>query len=159
MFLGMVLLLSRVRDGLLLAASFIDPQRTRQEGGIEPLHVSMPHELKSCPSTSPTHPGLCSGSVNLVLYHACMYGIPILMQLEYHSLPNSSTYMYDSVMFGGHALLGGVSQYQQRTTWPVGLMDKASASGAGDSRFESWAGQSLNGAKNRGLKYCNRVQR
>ena len=24
---------------------------------------------------------------------------------------------------------------------PVGLMDKASASGAGDSRFESWAGQ------------------
>ena len=29
----------------------------RQGGGIEPLHVSMPHELKSCPSTSPTHPG------------------------------------------------------------------------------------------------------
>ena len=27
--------------------------------------------------------------------------------------------------------------------WPVGLMDKASASGAGDSRFESWAGQDL----------------
>ena len=25
-------------------------------------------------------------------------------------------------------------------TWPVGLMDEASASGAGDSRFESWAG-------------------
>ena len=25
-------------------------------------------------------------------------------------------------------------------SWPVGLMDKASASGAGDSRFESWAG-------------------
>ena len=25
--------------------------------------------------------------------------------------------------------------------WPVGLMDRASASGAGDSRFESWAGQ------------------
>ena len=27
--------------------------------------------------------------------------------------------------------------------WPVGLMDKASASGAGDSRFESWAGQAI----------------
>ena len=27
--------------------------------------------------------------------------------------------------------------------WPVGLMDKASASGAGDSRFESWAGHML----------------
>ena len=25
--------------------------------------------------------------------------------------------------------------------WPVGLMDKALASGAGDSRFESWADQ------------------
>ena len=25
--------------------------------------------------------------------------------------------------------------------WSVGLMDKASASGAGDSRFESWADQ------------------
>ena len=29
----------------------------RQRGGIEPLHVSMPLELKSSPSTSPTHPG------------------------------------------------------------------------------------------------------
>ena len=29
--------------------------------------------------------------------------------------------------------------------WPVGLMDKASASGAGDSRFESWAGQLMCG--------------
>ena len=26
------------------------------------------------------------------------------------------------------------------SAWPVGLMDKASASGAGDSKFESWAG-------------------
>ena len=30
----------------------------RQGGGIEPLHVSMPLDLKSCPSTSLTHPGL-----------------------------------------------------------------------------------------------------
>jgi hypothetical protein len=29
----------------------------RQGGGFEPLHVSMPRELKSRPSTSPTHPG------------------------------------------------------------------------------------------------------
>ena len=28
----------------------------------------------------------------------------------------------------------------KHSRWPVGLMDKASASGAGDSRFESWAG-------------------
>ena len=27
--------------------------------------------------------------------------------------------------------------------WPVGPMDKASASGAGDSRFESWVGQCI----------------
>ena len=28
-----------------------------RRGGIEPLHVSMPQELKSCSSTSPSHPG------------------------------------------------------------------------------------------------------
>ena len=33
--------------------------------------------------------------------------------------------------------------------WPVGLMDKASASGAGDSRFESWAGQAFPGVGSR----------
>ena len=32
-------------------------QVKRRRGGIEPLHVSMPLELKSSPSTSPTHPG------------------------------------------------------------------------------------------------------
>ena len=32
-------------------------ERKRRRGGIEPLHVSMPHELKSCPSTSLTHLG------------------------------------------------------------------------------------------------------
>ena len=32
------------------------PQRRR--GGIQPLCVSTPHDLKSCPSTSPTHPGI-----------------------------------------------------------------------------------------------------
>ena len=30
--------------------------------------------------------------------------------------------------------------FSAKDRWPVGLMDKASASGAGDSRFESWAG-------------------
>ena len=29
----------------------------REGGGIEPLHVTMPQELKSCPSISQTHPG------------------------------------------------------------------------------------------------------
>ena len=33
--------------------------------------------------------------------------------------------------------------------WPVGLMDKASASGAGDSRFESWAGHLMQSSSNR----------
>jgi hypothetical protein len=37
------------------------------------------------------------------------------------------------------AVLGG-GAYVYLRRWPVGLMDKASASGAGDSRFESWAG-------------------
>ena len=35
------------------------------------------------------------------------------------------------------------------SVWPVGLMDKASASGAGDSRFESWAGPTLPGVSSR----------
>ena len=34
----------------------------------------------------------------------------------------------------------GTSVCRRFSRWPVGLMDKASASGAGDSRFESWAG-------------------
>ena len=34
-------------------------------------------------------------------------------------------------------------RYVMMNNWPVGLMDKASASGAGDSRFESWAGHFL----------------
>ena len=29
----------------------------RRRGGIKPLHVSMPRELRSRPNTSPTHPG------------------------------------------------------------------------------------------------------
>ncbi len=32
----------------------------RRGGGIEPLHVSMPRELKSRPITSPAHPGCSS---------------------------------------------------------------------------------------------------
>ena len=39
----------------------------RRGGGIEPLHVSMPRELKSRPSTSPTHPGCCVQKVGLGL--------------------------------------------------------------------------------------------
>ena len=39
---------------------------------------------------------------------------------------------------------------------PVGLMDKASASGAGESRFESWAGQF---AGIRQVRICNPVPR
>eukprot|EP00974_Lingulodinium_polyedra_P020071 1939478-Lingulodinium_polyedra.AAC.1 len=30
---------------------------SRQRGGIEPLCVSAPQDLKSCPGTSLTHPG------------------------------------------------------------------------------------------------------
>ena len=47
----------------------------RQRGGIEPLHISMPLELKSSPSTNPTHPGshyiiLCAQPL-ITLVHAC----------------------------------------------------------------------------------------
>ena len=49
------------------ALSMEGPARKRQEGEIEPLHVSMPRELKSRPSTSPTHPGRMLAATNLVL--------------------------------------------------------------------------------------------
>jgi hypothetical protein len=35
----------------------------RQRGAIEPLHVSMPRELKSRPSTSPIHSGITAKSL------------------------------------------------------------------------------------------------
>ena len=45
--------------GFLTDASCVSPDLLwRLGGGIEPLHVSMPRELKSRPSTSLTHPGL-----------------------------------------------------------------------------------------------------
>ena len=45
--------------------------------------------------------------------------------------------------------------------WPVGLMDKASASGAGDSRFESWAGHfihELHGCADYSVSLASAVQ-
>ena len=45
----------------------------RRRGGIEPLRVSTPHELKSCHGTSPTHPG--SGNQRL-------HGMPPLLRHE-----------------------------------------------------------------------------
>ena len=44
-------------------------QVKRRRGGIEPLHVSMPLELKSSPSTSPTHPGRCCQLLRRTLVH------------------------------------------------------------------------------------------
>ena len=44
-----------------------------------------------------------------------------------------------------------------RGNWPVGLMDKASASGAGDSRFESWAGHFLFWRACWGLPHCEKT--
>ena len=48
---------------------------SRRRGGIEPLHVSMPRELKSRPSTSPTHPGLgAAGSLFRLFALQCHCG-------------------------------------------------------------------------------------
>ena len=47
----------------------------RQGGGIEPLHVSMPLELKSSPSTSPTHLGLCAIRWKLIAAKALRDGM------------------------------------------------------------------------------------
>ena len=42
-----------------------------------------------------------------------------------------------------HASVRNLDENDAPSARPVGLMDKASASGAGDSRFESWAGHLL----------------
>ena len=41
------------------------PSSFRRRGGIEPLHVSMPRELKSRPGTSPTHPGMKNNFIQM----------------------------------------------------------------------------------------------
>ena len=43
--------------------------KVRRRGGIEPLHVSMPRELKSRPSTSLTHPGISNLEVRVRVHH------------------------------------------------------------------------------------------
>jgi len=48
--------------------SMEESARKHQEGGIEPPHVSMPRELKSRASTSPTHPGRMLAATNLVTW-------------------------------------------------------------------------------------------
>ena len=46
----------------------------RRRGGIEPLHVSMPRELKSRPSTSPTHHGSRGKKEESSAFHICFQG-------------------------------------------------------------------------------------
>ena len=60
---------------LYVCSVHCDKQEERQEGGIEPLHVSMPHELKSCPSTSPTHPGRSVLHTNRVMQVVNILGL------------------------------------------------------------------------------------
>ena len=56
-------------DGFITDANCVNLYlHGRRGGGIEPLHVSMPRELKSRPSTSVTHPGL-EGEKKKLLSH------------------------------------------------------------------------------------------
>ena len=50
-------MIPRLKTNLPHSAIACDHHSIRRGGGIEPLHVSMPRELKSRPSTSPTHHG------------------------------------------------------------------------------------------------------
>jgi hypothetical protein len=47
----------------------------RRGGGIEPLHVSMPRELKSRPGTSPTHPGCSRAAPMRAVLVSCLVGL------------------------------------------------------------------------------------
>ena len=75
------------------------PKINRRRGGIEPLRVSTPHELKSCPSTSPTHPGFfrkvwgniryglnapASGQLALCQVLGARHGRPTSAQMDLH---------------------------------------------------------------------------
>jgi hypothetical protein len=55
---------------------FTAPISKRQRGGIEPLHVPMPRELKSRPSTSPTHSGMTTRL--FMKMHVCVLQFPTL---------------------------------------------------------------------------------
>ena len=55
-----------------MLGSCIKRENRRRRGGIEPLHVPMPQELKSCPSTSPTHPGRMATANQIVILSWCL---------------------------------------------------------------------------------------
>jgi hypothetical protein len=65
---------------------FTTPMSKRQRGGIEPLHVSMPRELKSRASTSTTHFGLATN--RLTKMEICVLQFPILCK----PMPGSPAY-------------------------------------------------------------------
>jgi len=65
---------------------FTIPMSKRQRGGIEPLHVSMPCELKSCPSTSPRQSGITTKILTKI--NACVSQFPILCK----PMPNPPAY-------------------------------------------------------------------
>ena len=56
--------------------------------------------------------------------------------------PFSSAVRVPSLLRGPRGTVW-LSPLEGSAAWPVGLMDKASASGAGDSRLESWAGHAI----------------
>ena len=74
--------------------------------------------------------------INMAIENATEIRIDILMAML--RVPLSAA-MRLSV--GRMAILHLLEICADARAWPVGLMNKASASGAGDSRFESWAGQ------------------
>jgi hypothetical protein len=85
----------------------IEWEEIRQGGGIEPLHVSMPQELKSCPSTSLTHPGqhsqIASSSILELSCRCencqdCVYCV--VMQYVAHDVAWSFAALYGVVVCG-----------------------------------------------------------
>jgi hypothetical protein len=65
---------------------FTPPISKRQRGGIEPPHVPMPRELKSRPSTSPSHSGITTKI--LTKMNVCVSQFPILCK----PVPNPPAY-------------------------------------------------------------------
>jgi hypothetical protein len=133
----------------------------RRRGGIEPLHVSMPRELKSRPGTSPTHPGCSRADPMLAVLVSSFVGLRVTatatargfepLRAEpngflVHHLNHSVTLSWCMFLLG--ALLVFMSCLRLlvvvivwfRECLPSGIWRNGSAS---DSRSEGWEFESL----------------
>ena len=98
-----------------------DMSTKHRRGGIEPLHVSMPHGLKPCPSTSPTHPGRMQfvKFQSLLIHEMCQaWQNTIATRIRPRRTNNAAHYlMVRRYLYLFAATYGGTRLDTHRTTW------------------------------------------